>query len=121
MTDDEFRDIALEMPGAIEDSHMGHPDFRINNRIFATLGPRPDHGMVKLPPEEQQHYIREHADAFLPINGAWGAKGATRVILSAATIALVRPAMVAAWRSVGEATAARPRSARARPKSAGRK
>ena len=40
MTADEFRDLALQLPGALEDSHMGHPDFRIDNRIFATLGLR---------------------------------------------------------------------------------
>ena len=93
MTGDEFRDVALEMPGATEDSHMGHPDFRIHNRIFATLGPRPDHGMVKLPLEDQQRYVRDHGDAFMPINLVRGARKARRVILSAASIDLLRPAM----------------------------
>ena len=112
MTDDEFREIALALPGAVEDSHMGHPDFRINNRIFATLGPKPDHGMVKLPIEEQQFYVREHGAAFMPINGAWGAKGATRVILSAATVGLARQAIASAWRSVSEVTAKRTRASK---------
>ena len=40
MTADEFRNLALQLPGALEDSHMGHPDFRIGNRIFAALLPR---------------------------------------------------------------------------------
>jgi hypothetical protein len=57
MTQDEFRALALELPGAIEDSHMGHPDFRIGGRIFATLGPKPDHGMVKLPIDTQQQCV----------------------------------------------------------------
>ena len=109
MTADEFRALALELPGAIEDSHMGHPDFRIDNRIFATLGPRPDHGMVKLPLDAQQHYVHEHPQAFQPIKGAWGAKGATRVILSEATEKLLRPAITSAWRSVSEAPARRGR------------
>jgi hypothetical protein len=26
------------MPGAIEASHMGHPDFRVGKKVFATLG-----------------------------------------------------------------------------------
>ena len=105
MTADEFRALALDLPGAIEDSHMNHPDFRIHNRIFATLGPKPDHGMVKLPVDEQQHYMRDHPLAFQPIKGAWGAKGATRVILSQATAEMMRPAIASAWRSVSEATA----------------
>jgi hypothetical protein len=32
-----FRRIALSLEGAEEGSHMGHPDFRVNGRIFATL------------------------------------------------------------------------------------
>ena len=107
MTADEFRHLALQMPGAIEDSHMGHPDFRIDNRIFATLGPRDDHGMVKLPVDEQQICVHDNPEVFRPIKGAWGAKGATRVILSAATVKLMQPAITAAWRTVSEATAAR--------------
>jgi hypothetical protein len=33
----DFRRIALGMEGAVEGAHMGHPDFRVNNRIFAAL------------------------------------------------------------------------------------
>ena len=107
MTDDEFRALALQMPGAIEDSHMGHPDFRIGGRIFATLGPKSDHGMVKLPVDEQQDFLRAHPEAFQPIKGSWGANGATRVILSATSAAEVRPAITSAWRIVSETTARR--------------
>jgi hypothetical protein len=32
-----FRRLALNHEGAIESSHMNQPDFRFNNRIFATL------------------------------------------------------------------------------------
>jgi hypothetical protein len=38
VTQDDFRRIALSMPEAIESSHMGHPDFRVAGKIFATLG-----------------------------------------------------------------------------------
>jgi hypothetical protein len=37
MRENDFRRIALGMEGAVEGAHMGHPDFRVNNRIFATL------------------------------------------------------------------------------------
>ena len=108
MTPDAFRALALQLPGAIEDSHMGHPDFRVNGRIFATLGPKPDHAMVKLPPDEQQDCVRRHRDAFEPISGAWGARGATRVFLSAAEEETVKRALTSAWRTVSEATTRRP-------------
>jgi hypothetical protein len=34
---EDFRRIALSLPGAEESSHMGAPDFRVGGRIFATL------------------------------------------------------------------------------------
>jgi predicted DNA-binding protein (MmcQ/YjbR family) len=50
MTPKEFRKIALSFPETEEESHMGHPDFRVSGKIFATLGPDEDWGMVKLTP-----------------------------------------------------------------------
>jgi hypothetical protein len=35
---EEFRRLALAHPGAEERAHMGHPDFRVGGRLFATLG-----------------------------------------------------------------------------------
>jgi len=37
MTPNEFRELALSFPEAIESAHMRHPDFRVGGRIFATL------------------------------------------------------------------------------------
>ena len=54
MTDDDFRKIALSLPEAIESAHMGHPDFRVGGKIFATLMPEDGWGMVKLTPDEQE-------------------------------------------------------------------
>ena len=49
----QFRRIALGMKDAIEGAHMGHPDFRANSRIFATLHHDRQWGMVKLTPDQQ--------------------------------------------------------------------
>jgi hypothetical protein len=38
MTADEFRRLALSFPEVVEGSHMGHADFRVGGKIFATLG-----------------------------------------------------------------------------------
>jgi hypothetical protein len=43
MTPDAFRRLALSLPEAAEIGHMGHPDFRVRGKIFATLG-YPDDG-----------------------------------------------------------------------------
>src|SRR2546426_467941 len=37
MSPDYYRKIALTFPGAAENSHMNHPDFRVGGKIFATL------------------------------------------------------------------------------------
>jgi len=58
VTPDDFRALALSLDGAIERAHMGHPDFRANGRIFATLHADDEWGMVKLAPEEQKAFIR---------------------------------------------------------------
>ncbi len=97
MTDDDFRDIALELDGTAEGAHMGHPDFRANNRIFATLRKDDALGMVKLTPEQQQVFLDEHPAMFTPSPGAWGRGGCTDVVLTKARVAPVRAAMQLAW------------------------
>jgi hypothetical protein len=98
----EFRRIALGMKGAIESAHMGHPDFRIHGRIFATLHPDLEHGMVKLTPEQQDRFVEEDPESFVPENGAWGRQGSTRVRLdSVAETALVM-SLTLAWQNIAE-------------------
>ena len=55
MTSAQFREIALSFPEAVEAAHMGHPDFRVGGKIFATLGYQNEGcGVLLLSPEEQQ-------------------------------------------------------------------
>lgn len=99
MNSDDFRRIALGMGGAIEGAHMGHPDFRINGRTFATL--HPDHlsGMVKLTPDQQDRFTRESSDSFVPENGAWGRGGCTAVRLDSVDEDTLGEAMTLAWQN----------------------
>jgi len=108
VTDDDFRRLALGMPDAVERSHMGHPDFRANGRIFATLHPDLLWGTVKVAPEEQEELMRLHPDVFVPSSGAWGRQGWTNIKLAAADEATVRGALSLAW----EIVATKPRDAR---------
>ena len=82
MTAKLFRRIALRMPEATEGAHMAHPDFRVRNKIFATLGPGEAWGMVKLTPEQQRKFVQAEPDVFVPVRGAWGRQGATTVVLA---------------------------------------
>jgi hypothetical protein len=101
MTAEAFRSMAVELPGAVESEHMRHPDFRLNGKIFATLG-YPDEGwaMVKLSPEQQRQFIKTAPDVFGLASGAWGRSGSTLVKLSTANKTLVRPAILAAFKNV---------------------
>ncbi len=96
---DEFRGIALSMADASESAHMGHPDFRVGGKIFATLGyPDERFGVVMLAPEEQAKLLRAHPEIFTPAKGAWGRRGSTHVRLDAVSASTLRTAMAAAWR-----------------------
>jgi hypothetical protein len=99
MTAKDFRRLALTLPETEERAHMEHPDFRVGGKVFATLGyPDKFHGMVKLSPEEQHYFSKDYPDAFIPVKGAWGRRGATSVILKTVKKDALRKAMQAAWR-----------------------
>jgi YjbR len=100
ITADDFREIALDMQDAFEGAHMGHPDFRANGRIFATLHTGDKTGMVSLTPEEQQEFMKLKPAMFTPCAGAWGRQGATNVILKEADKKTLRAAMNLAWQRV---------------------
>ena len=97
MTADKFRQMALALPEAVEKAHMGHPDFRVGGKIFATLWAGDRHGMVKLTPKLQERFVKANPDVFEPVNGAWGRQGCTKVTLRAAKVPLLRKALIAAW------------------------
>ena len=99
MTADEFREIALSLAEVEERSHMGHPDFRVGRKIFATIAPDGERGMVKLTPEQQAILTRAEPAAFEPASGAWGRNGSTMVTFAEADEATVRQGLAAAWKN----------------------
>jgi len=100
MTAAQFRKLALSLPETEERQHMNHPDFRVAGKIFATLGyPDKTRGMVKLSPEDQHYFSKDYPDAFAPVKGSWGRKGATSVHLKAADPKVLANAIEAAWRN----------------------
>jgi hypothetical protein len=69
-----FRRLALSFPGAVESSHMNHPDFRLNNQIFATLsGQEKGCGVLKLTVDQQAAFIADQPHIFFPVQGGWAA------------------------------------------------
>jgi len=101
MTATQFRKLALSLPDVVESSHQAHPDFRVRNKIFATLGyPDERWGMVRLAPDQQATLLRSEPAVFRPAAGAWGRSGSTVVLLSAAKLAQLRPVIRQAWEHV---------------------
>ncbi len=93
-----FRRIALSLPEASEAAHMGHPDFRVRNKVFASLGtPDRDWGTVKLTPEQQDVLLAAEPAMFKPAAGAWGRRGWTHVRLAAVDASTLKSALAMAW------------------------
>ncbi len=79
-----FRRLALAMPGAVQGSHMGAVDFRVNGRIFATLAyGAKGLGTLKLTPEQQAMFLVEAPEYFSAAPGGWGRMGMTLVRVDA--------------------------------------
>lgn len=99
MTPDAFRKIALSMPAAVEGGHMGHPDFRVKGKIFATLIERDgvNWGVLKFTPTQQQEWTESETKTYEPVPGGWGKKGYTQVLLKSAKSASLKRAMFTAW------------------------
>ncbi len=100
MLPNDVRALALLLPEVIEGAHMGHPDFRVGGKIFATLWIDQDRVVVKLTPEVQAVLIEAEPSVFEPISGSWGRRGWTNVDLAEAYEETLRSALLAAWRTV---------------------
>jgi len=101
MTPQDFRTLALKNPGSFESEHVGHPDFRFNGKVFATLGyPAEGWGMVKLTPEQQRHFVGLAPGIFQAASGAWGKSGSTTILLESAKKPVVKAALTAAFNNL---------------------
>jgi hypothetical protein len=83
-----YRRLALALPHAVEASHMGAADFRIEltgqRRIFATLAYESKGlGTLMLDAEQQAAFVEETPEYFSAAPGGWGRMGATLVRLDA--------------------------------------
>ena len=109
MTPTECREIARSQPGAVESAHMSHPDFRVDGKIFATLGyPDADHAVVLLSPDQQEEFLAEMPRAFSAVKGAWGKRGSTQIHLPSAETETVAEAIRLAWKRGRPSTPGKP-------------
>lgn len=96
-----FRRLSLQLPAAVESSHMGHPDFRVNNRIFATLsGQEKGCGVLKLTREQQSAFLTDLPKIFSPVQGGWGRMGMTYIHLKEADESVMAGALKTAHQNL---------------------
>ena len=99
MTAADFRRIALSLDGVEEYSHAGLPAFRVRGRKFASLASQAEgYGNLMLTLEQQEAFVEESPDIFLPIPGGWGKMGHTHIRLAAASEDVLTGALRTAWK-----------------------
>lgn len=107
-----YRRLALALPDAVEASHMGAADFRVNGKIFATLAyVAKGLGTLKLTLEQQAACLGEAPEYFTPAPGGWGRMGMTLVRLDAPED-VIAGALTMAHRNVVERSGRREHSAK---------
>lgn len=113
MTPADFRRIALSLPGVEEYPHAGLPAFRIGGRKFASLASQADgYGNLALTLEQQEAFVKEAPEIFLPIPGGWGRMGHTHIRLAAANADVLTGALRTAWKLRIEKNAKSPSATR---------
>jgi hypothetical protein len=105
MTPEAFRALALSFPRAQERSMLGSQEFRIKDKVFATLGwPEAGWAVIKLTPADQTRFLIACA-GLSPEPGGRGKRGVTRVRLAASQEDRLAPVLKAAWIQAGGPTA----------------
>jgi hypothetical protein len=114
-----FRRLALALPEAVESSHMNHPDFRLNNQIFATLsGEKKGCGVLKLTLDQQAAFIADQPHIFSPVQGGWGRMGMTYLHLDQADESIMAGALGTAYNNLKEKQSQKKSSKKSQSKSA---
>jgi hypothetical protein len=96
VTSAEARALALALPGASEAPHFDRVAFRTFRKIFATLAGRGGDLNLMFDPVLRDFYCEHAPDAFSPVPGGWGHRGATRCDLSRVDNATLKSALRAA-------------------------
>lgn len=94
------RQLALSLPETEEKSHFETPDFRVKNKIFATIKADKQLMMVKLSAVDQSVFCSFDTKVIYPVPGGWGRQGATYIELKKVKKAMLLDALTMAWKQV---------------------
>jgi hypothetical protein len=96
---DQFRTIAMQMPGVTEAPHFEKTSFRFRTKIFATVDRAGQTGCLKLSGEEQRHYSLSNT-AVSPVPNKWGNTGWTNVDLAKVTEPAIADLIRSAYKGI---------------------
>jgi len=94
------RQLALSLPEAEEKKHFHLPDFRVKNKIFASLHEDKNLVMVKLNAIDQSVFCLFDKTIIYPVPEGWGKKGATFINLKKVKKEMLMDAFTSAWKTV---------------------
>jgi hypothetical protein len=99
VTIESARKAALSLPETEEKSHFDIPDFRVKNKIFATLHIDKNYMMIKLCLVDQSVFCSFDNETIFPVPGGWGRKGATFFNLRKVKKPMLMDALRCAWKN----------------------
>src|ERR1700675_952271 len=101
MTLNDFRRMALSLPGAEELNGLGYPNFRAGRKSFSTI--EGSMAVIRLTRDQQATFVAAAPEVFEPVSSGWGRLGSTVIRLDVADRATVQEALTTAWRNVADA------------------
>ena len=105
---DRARDLALALPAASEAPHWHRRAFRTPRKIFATLDADARDLNLMFNQDLRDFYCEQAPQAFSPVPGGWGRRGATRCNLEAVD----ERTLVSALKAAYQLAAPKPKSRR---------
>jgi hypothetical protein len=100
ITIEQARKAALALPEAEEKIHFNTPDFRIRNKVFATLHEKEKRVVVKLSAIDQSVFCSYDKEIIFPVPGGWGRQGWTFINLKKIKKEMFLDALTTAWKTV---------------------
>jgi hypothetical protein len=92
------RELALALPEASEAPHFHRLGLRTPRKMFATLDAVARDLNLMFDPDLRDFYCEQAPQAFAPVPGGWGRKGATRCDLERVDESTLKSALQAAHR-----------------------
>jgi predicted DNA-binding protein (MmcQ/YjbR family) len=97
---ENFRNIAMSFPDAVEMPHFEKASFRVKKKIFATLDEKNEKACLKLSVSEQDLFSLYDKSVIYPVPNKWGKQGWTFVELAFVKEEMLMDAVTSAYKNV---------------------